>query len=183
MPKKSPGKTGKAPQFVDDIHGPDALEATQRAIAALPKDISAIKFTPIETTATVNFGARNDKPPPNHGKRETPQRHPDALLGLTFVLSGVQESFYRKEIEDMIKAHGGRVTTSVSGKTTFLVVGTDTGESKLLTAKEKKVRLIDEDGLVALIAASSHLKPKAQGTSTRPFFLFRQTEDSHMTIA
>ncbi len=50
--------------------------------------------------------------------------------GKTFVISGVLDSLYRNEAEDLIKAHGGRVTSAVSGKTTFLLAGQNSGRSK-----------------------------------------------------
>lgn len=59
-----------------------------------------------------------------------PRGHPQCLTGKTFVITGVQESLERADIEDLIKRHNGRVTGSVSGKTTFLIVGTDCGSSK-----------------------------------------------------
>jgi hypothetical protein len=47
-----------------------------------------------------------------------------------------------------------KVTTSVSGKTSFLVCGNFVGRSKWFAAREKKVRAIDEDGLFALVRAA-----------------------------
>jgi BRCA1 C Terminus (BRCT) domain len=52
-----------------------------------------------------------------------PSGHPDAFTGLTFVFSGVLSSMYRDTARDLVLAHGGRVTTDVSGRTSFLVVG------------------------------------------------------------
>lgn len=63
--------------------------------------------------------------------QEVPRGHPDCLTGKTFVLSGVLDSLQREEAEDVVKRHGGRVTGSVSGKTSFLVVGTSCGKSEL----------------------------------------------------
>ncbi len=68
-----------------------------------------------------------------HSQQEAPTGHPDCLTGKTFVLSGVLDSLQREGAEDLIKRHGGRVTGSVSGKTSFLVVGTQCGRSKLKT--------------------------------------------------
>lgn len=62
--------------------------------------------------------------------QEVPSGHPDCLHGLTFVLSGVLESLRREDAEALIKRHGGRITSAVSGKTTFLLVGRATGTSK-----------------------------------------------------
>jgi replication factor C subunit 1 len=62
--------------------------------------------------------------PENHGNVEYPRGHPDCLAKLTFVISGVLDSMMRDQATEYIKRHGGRVTTSVSSKTTFLLCGT-----------------------------------------------------------
>lgn len=48
-----------------------------------------------------------------------------------------------------------RVTTAVSGVTSFLVCGDEPGESKVRKAEEKKVKIIDEKGLIDLIIKNS----------------------------
>ena len=55
----------------------------------------------------------------------------NCLDGLTFVITGVLESLEREEATDIIKKYGGKVTTNVSGKTSYIVVGEEAGESKL----------------------------------------------------
>ena len=51
--------------------------------------------------------------------------------GLTFVITGILESIEREEAADLIQRYGGKVTQSVSKKTSYVVVGRDPGESKL----------------------------------------------------
>ncbi len=58
------------------------------------------------------------------------------LDGLTFVITGVLESLEREEAADIIKSYGGRVTGNVSGKTNYLVIGDDAGESKKAKVRE-----------------------------------------------
>ena len=48
-----------------------------------------------------------------------------------FVVTGVLESIERDDVQDLIKRHGGKVTQSVSKKTSYMVVGRDAGDSKL----------------------------------------------------
>lgn len=55
----------------------------------------------------------------------------NCLEGLTFVLTGVFDSLEREEAADLIKRYGGKVTGSVSGRTSYVVVGEDAGVSKL----------------------------------------------------
>ena len=53
------------------------------------------------------------------------------MEGLTFVITGVLESFERDDAKSILERYGGRVTGSVSKKTSYLIVGRDAGESKL----------------------------------------------------
>lgn len=63
--------------------------------------------------------------------QEKPLGQSNCLKGKTFVITGTLDSLYRNEAEDYIKRHSGRVTGSVSGKTTFLLVGENSGNSKV----------------------------------------------------
>ena len=47
------------------------------------------------------------------------------------MITGVLESLERDEAADIVKKYGGKVTTNVSGKTSYIVVGEEAGESKL----------------------------------------------------
>ena len=51
--------------------------------------------------------------------------------GLKFVIIGVLESIEREEATDLIQRYGGKVTQSVSKKTSYVVMGQDPGEHKL----------------------------------------------------
>ncbi len=74
----------------------------------------------------------------------------DKLAGLTFVLTGTLPNLKRNEAAALIEKHGGKVVGSVSKKTSYVVVGDDAG-SKLTTAQQLGVALLDENGLLALI--------------------------------
>jgi DNA ligase (NAD+) len=74
------------------------------------------------------------------------------LTGKTFVLTGTLPTLSRDQAGAMIEAQGGKVSGSVSKKTHYLVAGADAG-SKLAKAQELEVTILDEAGLLALLAA------------------------------
>ncbi|KAG1333894.1 putative Replication factor C subunit 1 [Cocos nucifera] len=104
----------------------------------------------------MNFGERKD--PPHKGEKEVPEGAPECLAGLTFVISGTLDSLEREEAEDLIKRHGGRVTGSVSKKTSFLLADEDVGGRKSSKAKELGIPFLTEDGLFDMIRKSKPAK-------------------------
>ena len=76
---------------------------------------------------------------------------PQTLAGLTFVVTGGLESFSRDGISEIIAAHGGKASSSVSKKTDYVLVGSDPG-SKLAKAQELGVPVIDEARFKELLA-------------------------------
>ncbi len=68
----------------------------------------------------------------------------DKLAGLTFVVSGVFTLFSRDELKNIIEQNGGKVSGSISKKTSYIVAGENMGPSKLEKATELGVKIIDE---------------------------------------
>ncbi|MBT3191530.1 MAG: NAD-dependent DNA ligase LigA [Verrucomicrobia bacterium] len=88
-----------------------------------------------------------------------PLQKGDALLGMTFVLTGTLASMKRDEAGDAIRAQGGSVTSSVTGKTTYLVAGANTGAGKTTKAEALGVQVIDETTLLEMLGLPSDEPP------------------------
>lgn len=69
------------------------------------------------------------------------------LAGMTLVITGTLPMMSREEAAAFIKAHGGKVTDSVSKKTNYVVVGADPGGSKYNKAQKLGIEMIDESAL------------------------------------
>jgi len=90
-----------------------------------------------------------------HWKESEPQLSPSegGLSGKTFVLTGTLTNMTRDEAKQKIQALGGKVTGSVSKKTSYVIYGDKAG-SKLVKAQDLGVETIDEAGLTELLAES-----------------------------
>ncbi|MBQ0125157.1 MAG: NAD-dependent DNA ligase LigA, partial [Clostridiales bacterium] len=77
------------------------------------------------------------------------KKNSNKLAGLTFVLTGTLPTMGRSEAEALIVSHGGKASSSVSKKTSFVVAGSDAG-SKLTKAQELGVPVIDESTLIKM---------------------------------
>ena len=75
----------------------------------------------------------------------------NTLAGLTFVLTGTLPTLSRDEASEMIKAQGGKVSGSVSKKTSYVVAGEAAG-SKLTKANELGIPVIDEAALLKMLS-------------------------------
>ena len=108
-------------------------------------------------TAALYHKMKNRGGPANPGSKPLPKGKANCLLGLTFVLTGVYESLERDEAADLIKEYGGKVTTSISKKTQYVVFGEESGPAKLAKAEELGTKCLTEDDLLNLIREKSGL--------------------------
>jgi DNA ligase (NAD+) len=75
----------------------------------------------------------------------------DKLKGQIFVVSGVFSNFSREELKQLIEDNGGKVGSSISSKTNYVVAGENMGPAKLEKANQLGVSILSEDEFVSLL--------------------------------
>ncbi|HEX3801424.1 MAG TPA: NAD-dependent DNA ligase LigA [Solirubrobacteraceae bacterium] len=128
---------------------PEGLEQTQGVGPKMAQKIHAQLADPlmrnlIADLRELGLTFEEAGPPPGEG----------ALAGQTFVLTGTLPDLTREQASAMIMAAGGKVTGSVSRKTTYVVAG-DSAGSKLASAERLGVPVLDEAGLRALLDSAA----------------------------
>lgn len=118
---------------------PEIGQETARAVVSFlsdPAEVSLIK-------SLLERGFEISAPKEARGSR---------LCGKTFVITGTLESMSRKEAEERITALSGKVSSSVSRSTDYVVVGADPG-SKYEKAKSLGVPMLSEKEFLELLQA------------------------------
>jgi len=90
---------------------------------------------------------------PKAEARQVSAGTPQPFNGMTFVVTGTLTGFSREGAKEFIESLGGKVTDSISKKTSYLVLGENPG-SKLAKAQSLGVPILDEDGLRRLAGGS-----------------------------
>lgn len=75
----------------------------------------------------------------------------DVLSGKVFVVSGVFSRFSREQLKQTIELHGGKISSSVSGNTDFLLAGEKMGPEKQKKAEQLGVKILSEDEFLSMI--------------------------------
>ena len=75
----------------------------------------------------------------------------EILQGQIFVVSGVFYQMSRNELKKAIEDNGGKVSASISKKTTYVVAGDKMGPSKKTKAEDLGVAIINEDDFIEMI--------------------------------
>jgi len=88
----------------------------------------------------------------------------EGVAGKTFVITGTLPTLKRKEAAERIKVAGGKVSGSVSKKTSFVLAGADAG-SKLAKAEKLGVTVIDEPELLRMLASDGAGQAEEDGPS------------------
>jgi DNA ligase (NAD+) len=86
---------------------------------------------------------------PRATEAERPEKGAAPFSGMTFVVTGTLPDFTRDQIKEYIQARGGKMTDSVSKKTSYVVAGESPG-SKLDKARSLGVPVLDQQGLLDL---------------------------------
>lgn len=93
--------------------------------------------------------------PPNIGVKEHPKGKKDALSKVVVIVSGILDSFERKDFEQYVMDHGGKVSKGVTGKVTHLVNDHgEAGPSKQAKCKEFGIPMVSEDVILKMVADS-----------------------------
>ncbi len=130
----------------------------EACMAATSDDLVAINdFGEITARSVVDFFARESNVELCHKLMQAgvlteavKEAASDKFEGLTFVLTGTLPTMSRDEASELIKAQGGKVSGSVSKKTSFVVAGEAAG-SKLTKAQDLGVKVIDEEELLKML--------------------------------
>ena len=75
----------------------------------------------------------------------------DTLKGKIFVVSGVFAKMSRNELKKAIEDNGGKVSSSISKKTSYIIAGENMGPSKLAKAEDLGISIISEDDFIAML--------------------------------
>jgi DNA ligase (NAD+) len=78
------------------------------------------------------------------------EKIPSPLSGKIFVLTGTLPTLSRRQAQEMIEAAGGKVSSSVSSKTSYVIAGEDAG-TKLSKARSLGVPILDEAQFYAIL--------------------------------
>ncbi|MFI3322982.1 MAG: NAD-dependent DNA ligase LigA [Rikenellaceae bacterium] len=146
-------------------------ETTAKKIAAHFKSLSAIMDATCErlleveevgviiAESIINFFADNENRDiverlSSYGvsmKEEEKELLSSSLEGKTVVVSGSFSLFSRDQIKELIEKHGGKNSSSISSKTSFIVAGDKMGPAKLQKAEKLGIPILNEEDLVAML--------------------------------
>ncbi len=92
----------------------------------------------------------------------------EGIAGKSFVVTGTLESMSRTEAESKIRAGGGAVTSSVSGKTDVLITGANTGATKLQQAEKLGIPRLTEPEFLALLGNDNNPETSTAAPPDQP---------------
>lgn len=146
--KRKTGRQNKI-EAEPSASAPSKSPATRKS----PRPRSAAKQQAVGGVSKGKAKQGKERPPkPLMGVASDPNPSPGTFDGYTFVFTGNMQDFPRDEASDYVKCYGGRVTTGVSGKTNYLVVGDilEDGRNVEEGSKYKKAKELGEEKIVIL---------------------------------
>jgi DNA ligase (NAD+) len=123
------------------IQAPEIGEKIALSVLAFFQDPASVQFVEKLQSAGVQLAMPEGK-----------EAESDALVGLSFVISGVFSTFSREELQDKIKTNGGKLISSVSAKVNYLVAGENMGPAKLEKATKLGVKILTETEFIRMLA-------------------------------
>lgn len=150
-PKKTPTKAAPKPKTTKakpttaktDSSGDTNAEAVLATLpdAELPESTEVKPFS---------FAQKKDGPQ-SSGMEVDVDAQANCLSGLTIVFTGVLPNMDRDQAENLAKQYGAKVTKSISGKTSLVVLGDEAGPSKVQKIKANKIKAITEESFLELL--------------------------------
>ncbi len=144
----------------------------ERLMQASKEELEAIEgIGPVAASSVLDFFGQEDNRRLVHKLKAagltvtasgSQERRGTALEGKTFVLTGTMPNLSREQAATLIQSQGGKVTGTVSKKTSYVVVGESPG-SKLARAQTLGVPVLDEAGLLALFPEATEGDPTEPG--------------------
>ncbi|KAJ3189430.1 hypothetical protein HDU85_003060 [Gaertneriomyces sp. JEL0708] len=139
---------------------------------------------------------RQSAGPKAPGSKQIPEGAPNCLANMAFVFTGELTSISREDAQNLVKRYGGRVTGAPSSRTSYVIVGDEPGESKLKKVQQLRLKTLDEDGFLELIASrpaveednaptvkKTSAKGKASATKARSASSAGSTDPNHSSGA
>jgi DNA ligase (NAD+) len=129
----------KTATYEDLLTVKDMGDISSRAIIEFFSNNDNLETLSILEQAGVNFESADE-----------PIDMDSSISGLTFVITGTLPTMARAEMEELVKKHGGKISSSVSKKTDYLIAGEKAG-SKLTKAQQLGVRVLSEEEVHKLL--------------------------------
>ncbi|GMF03497.1 unnamed protein product [Ambrosiozyma monospora] len=145
---KSPARKTKAAKPKAKTSTPVSSDASsdgpsaQEILKTIPDADPSYLESEMEGLNFFQIQALKAKSAPSSNSREIPEGRPNCLNGLTVVFTGVLPSIDRGHCEMLASRYGAKVTKSISGKTSLVVIGREAGPKKIATIKQKKIKCI-----------------------------------------
>ncbi|WPK26159.1 hypothetical protein PUMCH_003507 [Australozyma saopauloensis] len=143
-PARKPKKPSELPAAVTGVHADEILDKIPNAeLPDAPETDGKLNYFALK-------GKQQNVAPPS-GDIDLPEAAPNCLGGLTVVFTGVLPSLDRSAAENLAKRYGAKVTKSILGKTSLVVIGEEAGPSKVKKIKDLGIKAITEQGFIELL--------------------------------